>query len=81
MLEERMVTRNLRLNYPPTLAGRPVLQELIRSFELKVNLRQAHITLEEGWLEASVEGDPQEIARAIAWLESEGVKVDRLGET
>ncbi len=76
-----MVTRSLRLNYPPTLAGRPVLQDLIRSFDLKVNVRQAQITLEEGWLEASVAGDPQEIDRAIAWLEGEGVKVDRLAET
>jgi ABC-type methionine transport system ATPase subunit len=75
-----MVTRNLRLNYPPTLASRPVLQDLIRNFELKVTVRQAQITLEEGWLEAAVAGDPQEIDRAIAWLESEGVKVDRLGE-
>lgn len=75
-----MVTRDLRLNYPPTLASRPVLQDLIRNFDLKVNVRQAHITLEEGWLEASVEGAPEEIERAIAWLESEGVKVDRLGD-
>jgi len=75
-----MVTRNLRLNYPPILAGRPILQDLIRSFDLKLNVRQAQITLEEGWLEATVEGAPEEIESAIAWLENEGVKVDRLGD-
>ncbi|HLB63766.1 MAG TPA: NIL domain-containing protein [Anaerolineales bacterium] len=75
-----MVTRNLRLNYPPILAGRPILQDLIRSFDLELNVRQAQITLEEGWLEATVEGAPEEIESAIAWLENEGVKVDRLGD-
>ncbi len=76
-----MVTRILRLNYPPTLAGRPILQDLIRNFDLKVNVQQAHITLEEGWLEAAVDGVPEEIESAIAWLQNEGVKVDRLGGT
>ena len=75
-----MGTRNLRLNYPPILAGRPILQNLIRSFDLKLNVRQAQITLEEGWLEATVEGAPEEIESAIAWLENEGVNVDRLGD-
>jgi ABC-type methionine transport system ATPase subunit len=75
-----MVTRILRLNYPPTLVNRPILQDLIRSFEIKVIVRQAHITLEEGWLEARVEGAPEEIERAIAWLEGEGVDVERLEE-
>lgn len=75
-----MATRNLRLNYPPTLVSRPILQDLIRNFDLKLNVRQAHITLEEGWLEALVDGEPEEIERAVAWLEGEGVKVDRLGE-
>jgi ABC-type methionine transport system ATPase subunit len=74
-----MATRNLRLNYPPTLVSRPILQDLIRNFDIKLNVRQAHITLEEGWLEARVEGDAEEIERAIAWLEGEGVEVDRLG--
>jgi ABC-type methionine transport system ATPase subunit len=76
-----MVARNLRLNYPPTLASRPILQDLIRSFDLKINVRQAHITLEEGWLEATVEGAPEEIESAIAWLEREGVTIDRLGDS
>jgi ABC-type methionine transport system ATPase subunit len=73
-----MVTRILRLNYPPTLVNRPILQDLIRNFEIKVNIRQAQITLEEGWLEAQVEGTAEEIRRAIAWLENEGVEIERL---
>ena len=73
-----MDSRTLRLNYPPSLAGQPILHQLIRGFELTVNLRQAQISLEEGWLEAEVQGAPAEIERAIAWLAGQGVGVERL---
>lgn len=73
-----MSTRTLRLNYPPSLASRPVLNHLIRQFEVTVNIRQAHITLEEGWLEAEFSGPEDELDRATAWLEQEGVMVDHI---
>lgn len=73
-----MVTRTLRLNYPPSLVSQPVLYQLIRRFNLTVNIRRAQISLEEGWLETEVTGDEAEIARAIAWLEEQGVTVETL---
>ncbi len=73
-----MVTRTLRLNYPPSLVSQPVLYQLIRRFSLTVNIRRAQISLEEGWLETEVTGDEPEIARAISWLEEQGVTVETL---
>jgi len=43
-----MPTRVLRLNYPPSLLSQPILNKLIQRYEITVNIRQAHITLEEG---------------------------------
>ena len=43
-----MATQILRLNYPPSLAGQPIIQQLIRQFELIVNIRQAQITFTRG---------------------------------
>jgi hypothetical protein len=48
---------------------------LILRFELTVNIHQAQITLEEGWLEVEVSGDEHEITDAISWLEEEGIEV------
>lgn len=73
-----MASRILRLNYPPSLAGQPILHQLIRGYDLTVNVRQAQVSLEEGWLEAEVQGEPGEIERAITWLTEQGVGVDRL---
>ncbi len=73
-----MVTRTLRLNYPASLVSQPVLYQLIRRFNLTVNIRRAQISLEEGWLEAEVTGEEPEIERATSWLQEQGVTVDTL---
>ncbi len=73
-----MATHILRLNYPPSLAGQPVIQQLIRQFELSVNIRQAQITLHEGWIELEASGLEAEVERAIDWLSSKGIQVDRV---
>lgn len=70
-----MPTRTLRLNYPPSLLRQPILNQLILRFELSVNILQAQITLDEGWLEVEVLGDDQEIEQAISWLNEEGIEV------
>ncbi|HEY45260.1 MAG: hypothetical protein AMJ88_04390 [Anaerolineae bacterium SM23_ 63] len=70
-----MPTRTLRLIYPPSLLRRPILNQLILSYELTVNIYRAQITLEEGWLEVEVLGEDQVIENAISWLEKAGIEV------
>jgi hypothetical protein len=52
-----------------------MVHQLIKSYELEVNILQAQITLDEGWLELELSGEPSEIERAIRWLSSEGLEV------
>lgn len=70
-----MATRTLRLNYPASLLREPILQELIRNFEVTVNIRRAQISLEEGWLEIEAGGSEAELARSIVWLRQQGIDV------
>jgi len=70
-----MPTRTLRLNYPAALLRQPILHQLIRTFDLSVNILRAQITLEEGWLEIQAEGSDAEIDRAQAWLKEQGIEV------
>ena len=70
-----MPTRILRLNYPPSLLRQPILNRLIRRFDITINIIQAHITLDEGWLEIEATGVDEEIERALQWLEDEGIEV------
>lgn len=66
----------LCLMYPTRLITRPVLWELGRKFELTTNLRQASVNDEVGLVCTELQGERDEIKRAIAWLEELGVKVE-----
>ena len=71
-----MPARSVRLEYPPSLLGRPVIQDLIRRFDLAVNILQAQISMEEGWIEVHLTGEGAEIDRALEWLTAQGLGVE-----
>ena len=64
------------LNFSPQLITRPLLWELGKEFAVVTNIRQASVTDEVGIVSLSMEGEPEEVAKAIAWLEGQGVRVD-----
>ena len=69
-------TQRLWLSYPAKLITRPLLWELGKKFEVVTNVRQASVTDEIGIVSLSLEGDREELKKAIAWLEKLGVKVE-----
>lgn len=62
--------------FPTKLITRPVLWELGKQFPVVTNVRQASVTDEIGIVSLSLEGERQEIKKAIAWLEELGIKVE-----
>jgi len=68
--------RRFWLNYPPRQITRPIIWELSQKFDIIFNVRQASISDEIGILCLELEGARAELKSAIAWLESEGVKVE-----
>ncbi len=62
--------------YPARLITRPVVYELGKKFEIVTNVRQASVTPEVGIVSLEIEGDREEIKRAIEWLEELGIKVE-----
>jgi len=69
------VTR-LWLMFPARLITRPVLWELAKSFSVVTNIRQASVTAEVGLVSLELDGEREEIKKAIAWLEELGIKVE-----
>jgi ABC-type methionine transport system ATPase subunit len=66
----------LWLMYPSRLITRPVVYELGKKFEIVTNVRQASVTPEVGIVSLELEGEREEIKRAIEWLEELGIKVE-----
>jgi L-aspartate semialdehyde sulfurtransferase ferredoxin len=62
--------------YPARLITRPVIYELGHKFQIVTNVRQASVTAEVGIVSIELEGEREEIKRAIAWLEELGIKVE-----
>lgn len=69
-------TQRLWLMFPTKLVTRPIVWELGKSFNVVTNIRQASVTDEIGIVSLSLEGEREDIKKAIAWLEKEGVKVE-----
>ena len=68
--------QRLWLMFPAKLITRPIIWELGRNFEIVTNVRQCSVTDEVGLASLSLEGERDEIKKAIAWLEELGVKVE-----
>jgi transposase len=62
--------------YPSRLITRPVVYELGKKFNLVTNVRQASVTPEVGIVSLEIDGERDEIKRAIEWLEELGIKVE-----
>jgi NAD-dependent dihydropyrimidine dehydrogenase PreA subunit len=71
-----MYSRTAVLEFQPENVEKPLVSRAIRSFEVEINILQAHITPSEtGRLLAVFEGTEEQVAGAIAFLRSGGVTV------
>jgi ABC-type methionine transport system ATPase subunit len=70
-----MVGRKIRLLYPPTLVNVPVIYQLIKQFDITINILGAEINPNEGWVDLQVSGDGAVIHKALAWLNAQGIEV------
>lgn len=70
-----MTDQIYRFTYPPSLVSVPIINQLIRQFDITVNILKAQITPEEGWVEVQLAGNPMIIEDAITWLKTQGIEV------
>lgn len=71
-----MTRRRLRLIFGPALVKEPVIYQLGRKFEIVTNIRRADVTKDQGWVLLEVSGEAEELDRGVAFLESQGVRVE-----
>jgi hypothetical protein len=76
------IRRLVHCSLPPELVSRPVLHGLSHSSGAVVNVHRANVDLEAGvaWYLLELSGPPAEVERAEAWLQGQGVAVERIEE-
>jgi len=71
-----MTDQMYRLIYPVSLLSVPVINQLIRRYDLTVNILRAQIGGDDRWMDVQLTGDPLVIEDALAWLKAQGIRVE-----
>ena len=71
-----MARQRVKFTFPQDLITEPVIYNLGKQFALVTNVRRADVTADRGWVILELDGEMQEIERAIEWVASKGVRVD-----
>ena len=71
-----MAKQRVKFTFRQELITLPVIYELGKQFTIITNIRRADVTEDRGWVVLELEGDLEEIERGLAWVQSQGVRVD-----
>ncbi|MBU1276679.1 MAG: 4Fe-4S binding protein [Proteobacteria bacterium] len=72
-----MVKKKLVLSFPPRLIQQPVTNNLIRLFDLEVNILRARVVpREQGRIVMELKGSAKSLKDGLEYLEEQGVQVD-----
>lgn len=70
-----MIQKSVILNFPKSQVDKPVISSLIRSYDVEVNIIQAHVTPEEaGRMFTIFKGERAHVNKALDFLEENGVQ-------
>jgi ABC-type methionine transport system ATPase subunit len=71
-------TRKIKLTFPEELIKEPVINGMVRRFDIVTNIRRADIRETTGWVIMEVTGGDDQLDAAIAYAQDLGVRVDDL---
>lgn len=70
------IKKLVELDYPTDLVTEPVLSHMIKKYDVTVNIRRASITKGFGYVQMEIDGDDQEVKRALDDLAGQGIDVN-----
>ena len=70
----------VRLVFPEALVREPLISQMVRRFDVDVNIRRASVEENFGWIICELEGERQAIEDSVSWLGGEGVEVELIGD-
>jgi ABC-type methionine transport system ATPase subunit len=75
-----MADQTIRLIYPSSMVNVPVIYQLIRSYDVVVNIVGAQISGGQGWIDINIGGNDQVIKEAIDWLKRQGIETLQIND-
>lgn len=75
------ISKRIVLRFPKRLVERPIIYQLIKSYELEFNILKASVTPDkEGLMVLEITGDRQNYDQGIAYLTETGVEMQALSQ-
>ncbi len=71
----RVITLRIRLTFPPAEVKRPVFTEIVRRFNVVINVRRAAINNDRGWADWEISGAVDEVDNALDAVRAMGVAI------
>jgi len=71
-----MAKKKVHLTFPKHLVKEPIIYRLGHEFQVVTNIRRANVDSESGWVDLELEGEDEEVEKAIESLKAKGVGVD-----
>ncbi len=71
-----MAKRQIMFTFPKELIKEPIIYKLGKGFDIITNIRRADVSENKGWVVLELEGEENAIEKGIAWVVSQGVRVD-----
>ncbi|MBN1484863.1 MAG: 4Fe-4S binding protein [Chloroflexia bacterium] len=75
-MSKKPAQKRFRLIFPAHLTDQPILYQLVRNFELILNIRQARVLPDQsGQVSVELQGSEDEIGRAVDFFLEQGIEV------
>ena len=71
-----MARQRVKFTFAQELITLPIIYELGKNYPIVTNIRRADVTEDRGWVVLELDGNIEEIERALEWVASKGVRVD-----
>ncbi len=71
-----VIKKLVELDYPNNLVTEPVLSQIIKKYDVTVNIRRASITKGFGYVQMEVAGEEKTVKEALADLAGKGIDVN-----
>lgn len=70
------VCERVYLTFPKELVKEPLVCWMAKKFDILFNIRGSTVTSEMGLVALEIDGEREEVDRAVAWLKEKGVIVE-----
>ena len=71
-----MPIKRVKFTYEQEMIKEPIISMLSKDFDLVTNIRRADVREDMGWVVLEIEGEENEIQKALDWVATKSVRVD-----